>query len=89
MLHNFWFNYEWPSIRGNGPEDITSLIVVGIIASFVVPRIRHWWATREAAMHDKINHMLKQNAHIIKHSEEIPNESHDGSVLSEVPERLR
>ena len=46
----FWLGYWWPSIKGNGPEDITSLIVVSIAASFLVPRVRRWWRARAEAV---------------------------------------
>lgn len=91
---HFWSNWEWPSLRGNGPEDLTSLLIVTIIASIVVPRIRRWWVRRaedakhEAAiLHAKLDHAIKQNAHLIKHGgDHIPNVSHDGIDLTAPPE---
>jgi type II secretory pathway pseudopilin PulG len=94
-LPTFWFGYWWPSIKGNAPEDITSLIVVGIVASFVIPAARRWWKRRAAAaraaeqrLHDKLDHVLKQNAHIISTNKNISNVHEDGTDMTRVPEHL-
>lgn len=80
-MSNFWFNYWWPSIKGNGPEDVTSLIIVGIIASIVIPKMRAWWVKREQILHAKLSHVMRQQAHLIKHSD-VPNIAHDGVDLT-------
>lgn len=86
----FWFGYWWPSVKGNGPEDITSLILVGIVTAIFVPRVRRWWVVREQHLHAKLEHVMKQNAHIIHHSKAIPNKSTTtGDDLSVVPEHLK
>ena len=90
-MHWLWvlyFGYVWSSIKGNGPEDLTSLVIVGIIASIVIPRARRWWVAREEHLHAKLDHMLKQNAHIIHHSRGIKNEATDGTDMTVVPEHL-
>jgi len=85
----FFNHYYWPSITGNGPEDITSLIVIGIITSIFVPRVRRWWITREQHIHAKLDHVLKTQAHIIHHSKSIPNIHSDGTDLTAVPDDLK
>ena len=85
MIHNFWFGYWWPSVKGNGPEDITSLLIVTVIASLVIPAARRWWVAREQAVHAKLEHNAKLLAHIIRHSDEIPNHDRHGNLLVDVP----
>lgn len=87
MIH-FWQTYEWPSLIGNGPEDITSLIIIGIVTGIFVPRVRRWWVAREQHLHAKIDHVLETQAHIIKHHPEIPNAHADGTDLTTVPDHL-
>jgi hypothetical protein len=29
-LHELWFGYFWPSLQGNGPEDLLSYLVIGV-----------------------------------------------------------
>lgn len=77
----FWWAYEWPSIKGNGPEDITALVLV----SLCIPAVRHWIArhfddikahvtSTHSALHDKLDHIQRQNAHIIKNTPTIPDD---------------
>lgn len=86
----FFNHYYWPSITGNGPEDVTSLLIVGVLTGIFVPRVRRWWIAREQHLHAKVDLMLKQNAHIIRHHPDIPNASTTtGDDLSKVPEHLK
>lgn len=41
-LWNYWFNYEWPSLKGNGPEDVTSSLTKLTMAALLVPIVRKW-----------------------------------------------
>ena len=82
-MSNFWFNYEWPSIKGNGPEDLTSLLIVFILTSVFYPPLRRWWLGREQALHAKLDHNAKLLKHVIKHSPDIPNADHNGVPLVE------
>ena len=63
-LPGLWFGYWWPSIKGNGPEDITSLVVVAIVTGLFVPRVRRWWVAREQALHAKLDHIIKHHPDI-------------------------
>jgi hypothetical protein len=80
-LHTFWFSYEKPSLIGNGPEDLTALIIVTVVSSIFVPRIRRWWVAREQEVHAKLDHNAKLLMHVIKHHPDIPNEDHNGVSL--------
>lgn len=66
-LHTFWFSYWWASIKGNAPEDVTSLILVGAVTVIVVPRVRRWIAQEAEHLHRKLDHL-------IIHTEGVPNE---------------
>jgi hypothetical protein len=87
-LTSQWGMWWWSSDKGNGPEAIQEIIVVGIVTSIFVPRIRRWWIAREQHMHAKIDHVLKAQAHFIHHHPDIPNEHSDGTTLSVVPDGL-
>lgn len=39
-LHHFWFVWAWPSLKGNGPEDVIGTIGVAVIASLLWPPAR-------------------------------------------------
>ena len=45
-VSNYWFNYEWPSDKGNGPEGITELIILGTFTAIVVPPVRRWFLAK-------------------------------------------
>lgn len=62
-LHTFWFGYWWASIKGNAPEDVTSLIIVAAL----VPAVRSWFLTHIEHLHAKLDHL-------IIHTEGVPNE---------------
>lgn len=80
-MSNFWFGYWWPSIKGNGPEDLTSLVIVGVVTAIFVPKVRAWWIAREKAVHEKLDQSIKLSKHLIKHHPDIPNEDHNGNPL--------
>jgi hypothetical protein len=42
-LNTQWFAYWWPSDKGNGPEAITELVFIGVIGSFLIPRVRRFF----------------------------------------------
>ena len=81
-LPGLWFGYWWPSIKGNGPEDITSLVIVAIVTGLFVPRVRRWWVAREQALHAKLDHSARLLRHVIEHHPDIPNEDHHGVDLT-------
>jgi hypothetical protein len=82
-LSSFWFNYEWPSLKGNGPEALTQTVVYGIIIILIVPPIREWFkceyekvkhhATKEVAtLHARIDDTHAHLDHLIKHLPDVP-----------------
>ena len=75
-LYNFWYGYWWPSIKGNGPEDVTSLLIVGTLTAVFVPVVRRWFKAHIEHLHAKLDH-------IIVHSKEHPQRG-SGPVLSTV-----
>ena len=45
ILHgawSLWFNYFWPSLKGNGPEALVQTVVYGGIAVLLVPVVRRF-----------------------------------------------
>lgn len=76
----FMFGYEWPSIKGNGPEDGTSLLLVTVVTGLVYPPTRKWIERELAHVHAKLDH----NAHILRHIvEQSPHI--DNRILDEHP----
>lgn len=76
-LPNLWFNYGWPSDKGNGPEGLQQTIVYGAIAAILVPAVRHFIAREFDKVHKKIDHV---HATMVTHHEEhkaLINEVHD------------
>ena len=64
-LYDLYFNYVWPSLKGNGPEALVQTVVYGILALIFVPPVRRWAEKEAKHLHAKIDH-------VIKHSTDIP-----------------
>ena len=63
-LYGLWFNYFWPSLKGNGPEALVQTAVYGTIAVIFIPPVRKW-ARREAEkLHGKLDHVIKHHPDI-------------------------
>jgi hypothetical protein len=84
-VSNFWNHYWYPSLTGNGPEDITSLIIIGILTGIFVPRVRRWWVAREEHMKARIEHNATLLKHVIRHHPDIPNTDRHGNLLVDLP----
>ena len=39
-ISNLWFNYFWPSLKGNGPEALVQTVVYAGIGLTLVPVVR-------------------------------------------------
>lgn len=76
---HLWFGYFWPSLQGNGPEDLISMIVVGALTAVLWPRIKRAWQAHRAAV--ERNFIALQ--HIAKHHPDIPEIGHDGHTKKE------
>ena len=61
-LYVQWFDYWWPSIKGNGPEAVVQTVAYAVIAYIFIPPFREWF---QKDLHAKIDHF-------IKHSPDIP-----------------
>jgi hypothetical protein len=81
-FYTLWYGYAWPSLKGNGPEALIQTIVYGLIALVFVPPIRKWFKREYDKVHVKVDHAIRQNAHIIAHTKGVPNVSHDGTDLT-------
>ena len=62
VLYELWFHYGYPSLTGNGPEDLMSTTAKFCLAVAIYPPL-HKWVTREeralrAEMHRKMDHII-------------------------------
>lgn len=67
-MHWLWvlyFDYVWPSIKGNGPEAVVQTLVYGALAVIFIPPVRHWAERETKKLHAKLDH-------VIRHSTDIP-----------------
>lgn len=65
------YGYWWSSIKGNAPEDATSLILVAIVTAVLIPAVRHWI---ERHVHSEFAHLHAKIDHVILNTKAIPNE---------------
>ena len=52
-----WFDYGYPSLKGNGPEAIIQTIVYGMIAFAVYPPLRKWAKRETEHLHAKVDRL--------------------------------
>ena len=86
---NLWFTYVWPSLKGNGPEDLLATILVAVIASVLWPPTRRRieaFAARHVksikqhvtdehqAVRDRLDHIIEHHPDI---PDFVPKEHHD------------
>lgn len=64
MIRTLWFGYFWPSIKGNGPEEIVSLLVIGTASAILVPVVRRWIKGEAEKVHQKLDHIIKHHPDI-------------------------
>jgi len=67
-----WFNYWWPSDKGNGPEAIQQTLVYAATAALFVPIIHRWITKHLDALHAKLDKSHELMRHIIKYHPDIP-----------------
>ena len=67
-MTNLWFNYFWPSLKGNGPEALVQTVAYAAVAVAVYPPLRKWATKEERAMraelHSKVDHIIKYHPDI-------------------------
>lgn len=62
---NLWFNYSWPSDKGNGPEALQQTVVYALAAAVFIPVVRHFIAKEFAKVHHSIHiHGTELTAHL-------------------------
>lgn len=66
-LPALWFDYAWPSDKGNGPEALQQTIVYAAVAAVLVPAVRHFVAREFGKVHHKIDHV---HATMVTHHDE-------------------
>lgn len=74
-LHKLWFTYFWPSLQGNGPEDLFHLTILGVVgwlASRVGKKIMAEWREHKEHMHAKLDHIIINHPDIPNHVPGVP-----------------
>lgn len=79
-MHDLWFHYVVPSLYGNGPEDLISLVIVGAIGALLWPPTRRWAAGHWQHFHAKLDHNAVMLRHIIDQHPDI-----DSAILDQHP----
>jgi predicted lipoprotein len=54
-LYVLWFNYTWPSLKGNGPEAIVQTIVYAAAATLLIPPVRKWVVEHFKKLHARMD----------------------------------
>jgi len=63
-LHELWFGYFWPSLQGNGPEDILSYLVIGGGVTLIGQKLLKEWRAHHAHLHAKLDHIIEHHPDI-------------------------
>ena len=78
-LHHIWFGYAWPSLEGNGPEDLIRTTIAVVLAAIILPQVRRFFQRGWGKLHGKLDslgghHETTQRMlqHIIDHHPDIP-----------------
>jgi hypothetical protein len=71
-LSALWFNYFWPSLKGNGPEALIQTVVYGVAAWLFIPPVREWMNNHMKELHKKLDEAHAKLDHVITHSTDIP-----------------
>lgn len=59
-LYVQWFDYFWPSLKGNGPEAIVQTVVYAGVAALFIPAVRRL----EKRIHAKLDHIIRHHPDI-------------------------
>ena len=78
-LHHVWFGYAWPSLLGNGPEDLIRTTVAGVLAYVFIPQVRRFIERGWDRLHARLDNVQDSHKslhrkldHIIKHHPDLP-----------------
>ena len=80
-----WFGYVWPSVKGNGPEDLLMTVALAMVTALLYPPVRRWLKKEADALHDHLDgihdagkneraELLRWVQHIAKYHPDIPSE---------------
>ena len=77
--HHIWFTYAYPSLLGNGPEDLIRTTIAGVLAYVFIPQVRRFFERgwdklhgRLDALHGHHEKTQKMLQHIIDNHPDIP-----------------
>jgi len=86
-VHHLWFVWVWPSLKGNGPEDVIATIGVAVLTALVWPPARravHRFVDRKldtvkahmaghhSAAAAELAELHRKLDHVIRHHPDIP-----------------
>ena len=54
-LSSLWFNYFWPSLKGNGPEAAVQTVLYATLAVVLIPPVRHFFKRHFESVHAKLD----------------------------------
>ena len=54
-LSSLWFNYCWPSLKGNGPEAAIQTLVYALAAYLLIPPVRKFVNSHIKGLHSKLD----------------------------------
>lgn len=57
-LHQMWFGYVYPSLKGNAPEDAFHLLVFAILGVVIYPPARKFFAKEWNHLHAKLDGII-------------------------------
>lgn len=63
-MSHVWFGYFWPSLQGNGPEDLFHVFIEVCVIGLGAKALR--------SLHGKVDELHQKADHIIKHHPQIP-----------------
>ena len=66
-LHHIWFGYAWPSLEGNGPEDLIRTTIALILAVIIVPQVRRFFLHGWDKLHSRFDHLHESHDEIHEH----------------------
>lgn len=71
-LHTLWFSYFWPSLQGNGPEDLLSYLVIGGGVTLLGRWCVKEWRAHKNHVHAKLDHIILNHPDIPNHVPGVP-----------------
>jgi len=82
LRHELAGTFAWEPVKTNIGAGFYWAAIAGVGSAALYPPLKAAITKHWALFHAKLDHIMQQNAHIIKHTKSIPDASHDGKVLT-------